>query len=191
MITAADFKKQIAKPFGQEMRRHGFKGTGFNYYQETSDFLFAIYIESARWGGSRCSVGLAVHPKQINKDSNGEIDLKKIKNYDYEFKMSLDVDTHKASWKYSNDEFKNLVTLSKIINYIKERIFPVIEQFKSNPNILETFEVSEMKDFYENWSKKTGVFLITTELRFAWAMALLFEDKNISNENLRRNYKKV
>lgn len=34
MITAADFKKQIAKPFGQEMRRHGFKGTGFNYYQE-------------------------------------------------------------------------------------------------------------------------------------------------------------
>ena len=74
MITTADFKKQIVKPFGQEMRRYNFKGTGFDYFQETEDFLIAVYISPGRWGGE-CYAGFAIHPKQIDKDYNGKRDL--------------------------------------------------------------------------------------------------------------------
>lgn len=88
MITTADFKRQIAKPFGQEMRMHGYKGTRFEYLQETDNYFIAVNIDPSRWGGS-CSAGFAVHPKQVDHDYYGEINFEKLKTYQYEFKMSL------------------------------------------------------------------------------------------------------
>ena len=178
MITAADFKKQIAKPFGQEMRHFGFKGTGFEYFQDTDDFLFAVYIDPSRWGGS-CSAGFAVHPKQVDKDYNGNKDLTKLKIYQYEFKMGLTEYPGGESWNYTDDEASNLMVLSKIIQAIKDKAFPVIEQFKVRPNILEQFEVAEMDNFHANWTKRTGVSIATTDIRFAWAMTIIFENKNL------------
>lgn len=179
MITTADFKKQIAKPFGREMRLHGFKGTGFEYVQETADYLIAITIDPSRWGGS-CSAGIAVHPKQIKKDYDGKINLKKLKVYQYEFRMALTNYARGEWWEYSDDEADNLKTLNKILNSIKQNAFAVIEQFKKSPNILDLFEVIEMNNFHKNWTEKTGVAIATTDLRFAWAMTLIFEEKNNS-----------
>jgi hypothetical protein len=177
MITTADFKKQIAKPFGQEMRLYGFKGTGFEYVQNTDDYLFAVWIEPGRWGGS-CSAGFAVHPKQIDKDYDGKRDLTKLKTYQYEFKFGLTTYARGKKWKYADDETANLATLAKIVDAIKRKAFPVIEKFKSTPGILDQIEVDEMNDFHANWTKRTGVFISTTDLRFAWAMTIIFENKN-------------
>jgi Domain of unknown function (DUF4304) len=178
MITTADFKKQIAKPFGHEMRQHNFKGTGLEYFQKTEDFLIAVSIDPSRWGGS-CSAGFAVHPKQIDKDYDGRINLTKLKIYHYEFKMSLTNYGSGEWWNYSDQKATNLETLLKIITSIKGKAFPVIEQFKTTPNILEKFDVSEMDNFHENWTKKTGVTIATTDIRFAWAMVVIFESKNL------------
>jgi len=178
MITTADFKKQIAKPFGQEMRRYGFKGTGFEYLQDTAEYLIAVYIDPSRWGGS-CSAGFAIHPKQIDKDYNGKKDLTKLKTYQYEFKFGLTTNARGEKWEYSDDEATNVVTLSIILDTIKTKAFPVIEKFKSTPNILDQFEVFEMNKFHDNWRKRTGVFISTTDLRFAWAMTIVFENKNL------------
>jgi hypothetical protein len=177
MITTADFKKQIAKPFGQEMRHHGFKGTGFEYFQDTKDYLIAVYIEPSRWGGS-CSAGFAIHPKQIDKDYNGKKDLTKLKIYQYEFKFGLSTNATDEKWEYADDEATNLVTLSKILDTIKDVAFRVIEKFKSAPSVLDQFEASEMNNFHANWKKKTGVSIATTDLRFAWAMTIIFKNKN-------------
>jgi hypothetical protein len=177
MITTADFKKQIAKPFGQAMRLLGYKGTGFEYAQNTDDYLFAVYIEPGRWGGS-CQVDFAIHPKEIDHDYYGKKDLTKLKTYQYEFKFGLTRFASGERWKYADDEVSNLATLSEIIDTIKSKAFPLIEKFKSTPNILDQIEVSEMNDFYANWIKRTGIFVATSDLRFAWAMALIFEDKN-------------
>jgi hypothetical protein len=178
MITTADFKKQIAKPFGQEMRLYGFKGTGFEYLQNTEDYLIAVYIDPSRWGGS-CSAGFAIHPIQVDKDYNGKKDLTKLKTYQYEFKFSLTKFARGEKWEYNNDEATNLLTLSKIMDVIKNKAFPVIEKFKATPNILEQFEVTEMNKFHDNWGKRAGIFIATTDLRFAWAMTIIFENKNL------------
>jgi Domain of unknown function (DUF4304) len=177
MITTAVFKKQIAKTFGHEMRCHGFKGTGFEYFQNTDNYLIAIYIDPSRWGGS-CSTGFAIHPKEIDKDYNGKRDLSELKIYQYEFKMGMASDARGERWDYADDEVTNIATLYKIIKLIKDKAFPVIEQFKSTPNVLELFEVSEMENFHKNWSDRTGVYISTTKMRFAWAMTLIFENRN-------------
>lgn len=178
MITTADFKKQIAKPFGQEMRFHGFKGTGLEYKQETDDYLIAVYIDPSRWGGS-CSAGFALHPKLIDKDYDGKIDLVKLNTYQYEFKFALTTYARGESWEYADDETTNLATLFKIVDAIKTKAFPVIDKFKATPNILDQFEVSEMNKFHDNLTKRLGTSIATTDLRFAWAMTLIFENKNL------------
>ena len=159
------------------MRAHGYKGTGLEYFQETEDFQIAVYIEPGRWGGN-CSAGFAIHPKQIKKNSNGKLDLKGLKIYQYEFKMSLTKYARGEWWDYADDESTNLETLQKITASIKQKAFPVIEQFRATPNILETFEITEMNGFHKNWTKKTGVSIATTDTRFAWAMTIIFENRN-------------
>lgn len=178
MITTSDFKKQVAKPFGQEMRNNGFKGTGFEYKQETDDYLIAVYISPSRWGGS-CSAGFAIHPKIIDKDSEGKKDLTKLKTYQYEFRFGLTPYARGEKWKFSEEEQTNLETLSVIIDTLKNKAFPVINQFKASPSILDQFDVTEMDKFHENWVKRTGVSVATADLRFAWAMTLIYEHKNL------------
>ena len=178
MITTAEFKKHIAKPFGGEMRKHGFKGTGLEYHRDAGDYLTAVYIEPSRWGG-KCTAGFAIHPKAITKNYNGGLNLNKLKIHDYEFKMSLTDYADGEWWNYNDDEFTNLATLNDIVIAIKRKAFPVIEQFLEQPNILDSFEVAEMAAFHENWIKKTGVFIATVDSQFAWAMTLILKNRNL------------
>lgn len=175
MITTAEFKKQVAKTFGSAMREIGFKGSGFNYCKETDDYLFALWIES-RWGGS-CSTGLAIHPKQVVKNRQGKLNLKKLKIHLYEFKLSLSGYGRSDRWKYSDEEVQNQKTISEIIVYIKDKALPVVDLFDAKPSILDRFKVSELKNFHKNFTKKTGTSIATTEVRFAWAISLIFENK--------------
>lgn len=159
------------------MRLNGFQGTGFEYKQETDDYFISVFIDPSRWGGS-CSAGFALHPKLINKDYNGQKDFNKLKTYQYEFKFSLTPYAKGEKWEYADEVATNLETLSKILNSIKGKAFPVIEMFKSKPSILDKFEVSNMNKFHNNWVQKTGVSIATTDLRFAWAMTIIYEAKN-------------
>lgn len=177
MITTAVFKKQIAKPFGQEMRKCGFKGSGFEYFQDTSEYLISIYITPGRWG-CNCSTGFAIHPKEIDRDYNGKRELARLKLHQYEFRMSVDDSNGNRRWSYAEDEAKNLETLQSIIEIIKSKILPVINLFKAQPSILELFRVSELKNFHDNWGRRTGMRIATTDLRFAWALTVIFENKN-------------
>jgi hypothetical protein len=148
------------------------------YINDTDDYLIAVYIDPSRWGGS-CSAGFAIHPKPIDKDYNGKKNLTKLKTCQYEFKFSLTQYARGEKWKYADDEATNLATLSKIIATIKNKAFPVIDKFKTTPNILDQFEVDDMNKFHANWIKRTGVSIATTDLRFAWAMTIILENKNI------------
>ncbi len=146
------------------MRGYGIRGTGLEYFKQTSDYLIAVYIEPGRWGGS-CSVGFAIHPKQIDRNSSGKIELEKLKVYQYEFKMCTTKEARSEWWNFSDEEEANLVTLEKILGSIKKVALPVIEQVSDNPGILDSFNVSEMGCFHECWTKKTGVSIATTDIR--------------------------
>lgn len=108
----------------------------------------------------------------------GELDIKKMSSYKYEFKMGLTKFVRGERWEYGNDETSNLMILEKILKSIKIKALPVINKFKETPNILELFEIEELQSFQNNWTKKTGVTILTTDIRFAWAMTLIFETRN-------------
>jgi len=176
MITTAEFKSQIAKPFGREMQKLGFKGTGLNYFKENNDFLFSIHVGST-WGGN-CTVGLAIHPKRIDKNGRGKLDLKKLGYPRYEFRMSLSETARGEHWDYSDIETENLQTLDKIIKVIKAKALPVVKLYSQSPTLLDQFEVADLENFHVNYTKRTGTSIATTDIRFAWAMAIFFEFEN-------------
>lgn len=188
MISTPEFKRQVSKLFGAEMRKLGFKGTGFTYKKETQNFLIAVHLEGNRWGGSSCTAHFAIHPKSIGKNSGGSLDLKKLPTHRYEFKMGLWDYPRGESWEYSNVEEENLQVILEIVARIKAKAIPVIELYCATPGLLDTFEVSDMSDFHANYVRKTGTSIATTDGRFAWAMAMIFEHTNLPKAKLFAEY---
>jgi hypothetical protein len=188
MITTAEFKRQTAKPFGLEMRKLGFKGSGLVYKKETPEFLIAFYIEGGQWGGGYCSVGLHIHPKQIEKDSSGKLDLKKLPIDRYEFKMGLSEIARDKQWEYSDHEGENLQIIQDILTVVNTKAIPVIQLYCDTPGILDSIEISDIQDFHRNYTKKTGTTIATTDCRFSWAMAIIFEFKNPAKAKIFAEY---
>ncbi len=188
MITTPEFKRQVSKLFGAEMRKLGFKGTGFNYKKETQNFLIAVHLEGNRWGGSSCTAHFAVHPKSIKRKVRGILDFKKLPTHRYEFKMGVGDDRETEKWEYSDLEEENLQLIQKIVARIKAKAIPVIELFCATPGLLDTFKISDMPDFHNNYIKKTGTAIATSDGRFAWAMAMIFEHTNLPKAKLFAEY---
>ena len=188
MITTPEFKRQVSKLFGAEMRKVGFKGTGFTYKKETQSFLIAVHLEGNRWGGSSCTAHFAVHPKSIKRKVRGVLDFKKLPTSRYEFRMGVGDDYEREVYEYSNLEEENLQLIHKIVGRIKAKVIPVIELFCATPGLLDTFQVSDLPDFHDNYMKKTGTYISTTDGRFAWAMAMIFEHTNLPKAKLFAEY---
>ena len=179
MITTEEFKRQIGQNFRQAMKDLGFKGSGFDYVQETKDFLFSVFISPSRWG-EQCSVGLAIHPKQITRNNTGDLNLKKLKNYQYEFKFSLSPVAREETWDYKHTADENLSIVREMIEVIKNRALPIIDNFKKDKNLLDEFTVNDLDNFHEKFTGRTGISIGTTDTRFAWAMAVIYEDRNLT-----------
>lgn len=177
-IKVEDFKRQVGKPLGVEMRKLGFKGSGFIYKKEDEDFLYAVYLQGGRWGGKYCTVGFAVHPKQIKKHGDEKLDLNKLPIHFYEFRMGTSKSARGQRWDYSDHVTENLKLLDKIVSAIKSKVIPVIKLYAQKPGLLDTFGITEIKQFHRNYTQKTGTSIATTDIRFAWAIATIFESKN-------------
>jgi Domain of unknown function (DUF4304) len=179
MITTAEFKKQISPTFGQAMRDLGFKGSGFEYIQENDDFLFSVYISPSRWGG-KCTVGLAIHPKQITSAGGVILNVKKLKIYEYEFKFSLGPVARRETWDYKETREENLAIANEMIDVVKMRAMPIVDNLKRDKNLLDEFRLTDLDNFHEKITSKTGISIATTETRFAWAMAIMYEHKDLT-----------
>jgi len=179
MITAAEFKKQISKTLAGHLRSLGFKGSGFNYTMSSDNFIFSIGVQASRWGG-RCCAELGIHPKEIDSFGNHKIDLKNLKYYSCEFRQRLwRKDPADQWWQYSDDPELNIQVAEHIFHSIKEQALPIIQLFKTEPYILDSIEVLDLSNIYKNVASKLGgMILMTTDIRFAWALTKIFEKRN-------------
>ena len=180
MIKTAEFKKQIGKTLGQEMRELGFKGSGFDYSMDSINFVFTIGIQASRYGG-QCCAELGIQPKSLDTNGTRKIDFKKIKYIDCEFRTRLSPSGHGDNWwEYGDNESGNKKVIGKIIDTIKKQAMPVIERFKNNPNILEQIEISDLENLHNGTSTNLqGLNLMTTEIRLAWALTKAVEKTNL------------
>ena len=180
MITTLEFKKQIGKHLGQEMRCLGFKGSGFNYSIDSDNFVFIIGIQASQYGG-QCCAELGIQPKSLDTDGSRKIDFKKIKYIDCELRTRLSPHGQSDNWwKYGDNESENRKVIGEIIDTIKKHAIPVIERFKNNPTILEQIEIADLENLHNGASDKLkGLNLMTTEIRLAWALTKALENTNL------------
>ena len=180
MTSAAEFKKHISKPLGEKMRSLGFKGSGFYFLQDSENFVFTFGVQASRYGG-QCCAEYGIQPKVLTKIGNYELNFSKLKYSECELRKRLVKPSKELDqwWTYSDNEDKNIQIASEMFDLFVEQAIPTINAFKSNPDILDTIAISDLDNCYVNVSKKlAGIAPMFGNIRFAWALAKIYEGKN-------------
>lgn len=180
MISAADFKKHISKTLSEQLKGFGFKGSGFNYLMDSDYFVFTIGIQASQYGG-QCCAEFGIQPKSVDTNGFEKLDFKKLKYYNCEFRTRLSPkEQGDYWWKYSDLEQKNIQIALEIAKVVKTQVIPVIDYFKSDKNILEKIEVSDLENMYLKLPKKLGGMSFgTTDIRMAWTLVRALEETNL------------
>lgn len=180
MISASDFKKQISKTLAGHLKTLGFKGSGFNYIMDSDNFIFTIGIQASQWGG-QCCAEFGIQPKDIDSFGDHKIDFKKLKYYQCEFRTRLATNNGSDKWwQYSDDPEKNIEIANQIFDIIRKQIVPIIDLFKSDPFVLDSIEVSDLNNIFKYVAIKLGgMSLMTTDIRFAWALTKIYEKRSL------------
>ncbi len=178
-MTTQEFRKQIGKYFGAKMREFGFKGSGFNYILYSESYVYTIGLQASRYGGSFC-VELGIQPKEITNNGFQDLDFTKLKYYNCEFRTRLSKERKGANWwDYNDSELKNLETIDDVIHSISKYALPVINSFKNDTQLLERVQISDIKNrFIPIPAIKDGLTPMTTDIRLAWALAVVIEKTN-------------
>jgi hypothetical protein len=180
MISAADFKKQISKTLAGHLKTLGFKGSGFNYIMDSENFIFTIGVQASQWGG-QCCAEFGVQPKDIDSFGEHKMDFKKLKYYQCEFRTRLATNNGSDKWwQYSDDPEINIQIANQIFDIIVKQIVPIIDLFKSDIFVFDRIEVSDLNNIFKYVADKLGgMSLMTTDIRFAWALTKIYEKRNL------------
>ena len=189
MISASDFKKQISKRLASLLKTIGLKGAGFNYILYSDNFIFTIGIQASQYGG-QCCAEFGIHPKEIDRIGEYQIDFKKLKYHSCEFSTRLSRNNGEDQWwKYSDKEQANIEIAEEIYSLIKKNILPIINLFQSEPYILDKIEIEDLDNIYKNVSKKlSGMTLMTTDVRFAWALTQIYAKRDLAKAKVFSKY---
>jgi hypothetical protein len=180
MISAADFKKQISKTLAGHLKTLGFKGSGFNYIMDSDNFIFTIGVQASQWGG-QCCAEFGIQPKDIDSFGDHKVDFKKIKYYQCELRTRLATNNGSDQWwKYSDDQEKNIQVANQIFDIVVRQVVPIIELFKGDKYVLDRIDVSDLNNIFKYVADKLGgMSLMTTDIRFAWALTKIYEKRNL------------
>ena len=180
MISAADFKKHISKTLSGHLKTLGFKGSGFNYTMDSDNFIFTIGVQASQYGG-QCCAEFGIQPKDIDSFGDYKIDFKKLKYSDCEFRTRLSTNNGSDQWwKYSDEPKKNIEIANQIFDIISKQVVPIIDLFKADKFVLDGIEISDLNNIYKFVADKLGgMSLMTTDIRFAWALTKIYEKRNL------------
>ena len=181
MITSAEFKKHISKTFGEEMRKLGFKGSGFSFTMDSSDYFFAIGIQASQYG-NQCCAEFGFQPKSFEASGFENSDFKKLRYYDCEFRTRITPNNESDKWwKYSVLEQDNIKVAYQIAEIIKNKYLPAIQILKENPSYLEIIDPEDLEKVYLKVKPKIfGMDLMISDVKLAWMLTKAFEKKDFS-----------
>ena len=83
-------------------------------------------------------------------------------------------------WKYSDDEQNNIEVANEIFEIVQKDILPIINLFKSEPYILDRIEIKDLENIFKSIpAKLAGMTLMTTDIRFAWALTKIYQKRDL------------
>ena len=176
-MTTQEFRKQIGKYLGNQIRALGFKGSGFNYIMDSDNFVFTIGLQGEF--GSFC-VELGIHPKEIKNNGFEDLDFKKLKYYKCEFRTRLAREGKGDNWwNFSDSESKNIKIIDEVILCTKKYALPIIDGLIKDSRLFERVRIADVKNrFIPIPDFKSGLTPMTTDIRLAWALAVVVEKTN-------------
>ena len=165
--------------FAGHLRAIGFKGSGFNYIMDSENFVFTIGIQASQWGG-QCCAEFGIQPKDIESIGAHKVDFKKLKYYQCELRTRISRKNGADQWwQYSDNAQKNILIADQIFDIITAQIVPIINRFKENPFVFDQIEVSDLTNIFKYVADKLeGLQLMTTDIRFVWALTKIYEKRN-------------
>ena len=178
-VTVADFKGHVSKVFGAEMRKLGFKGSGFQFVRDSENFAFVVAIQGSMYRSS-CCANFGIQPKFAELNRYKNIDFKKLKFYDCELKTRISP-RGKGDywWNYSADPDENVKIALEIVALLERQYMPIIDHFTNNPNLLLSIDPSDLEEGGALLDKLAGMSAVNTTSRLAWMFAVLNENTDL------------
>jgi hypothetical protein len=69
---------------------------------------------------------------------------------------------------------------NQIFDIIVKQIVPIIGLFKDKKFVFDKIEISDLDNIFTYvWDKLGGMSLMTTDIRFAWALTKIYERRNL------------
>ena len=179
MISAQEFKKQIATILGPGLRTAGFKGSGFRFSKSSEKFVFVIAVQASLYGG-HCYMELGIQPKAIDSINGKVINMDKVKHYECEFRMRLKGAYNSSQWSYSDTIEENRKAAESVLEAVKNEALPIVSRFEGDPLLLDRIGMDDLVNLHNNISPiLVGVSWMMGETRLAWALTKIHEKTNL------------
>jgi hypothetical protein len=145
-MNAAEFKKLMKNYFAPVLRKHGFKGSGFNYRKITGDhYIYTVQVQSYKYGVG-CWVELGVTIDFLPDTVGIKINPSKVTPIDCEFRKRLDPTTNDGMWLFGNTEDEANQSIQEMIIEFERNGMTYFEQFVDFPSPLSLITIEDIEE---------------------------------------------
>ncbi len=168
-MNASEFKKLVAKHFTPEVRKLGWKGSGFNFRQETDSPVVNIFgIQGSRWGGSVCCE-TAIHFNFLHDLTHNQIDISKTTYASCMIRNRLspqgEGDYH---WNFRDNEEDNVKSISQILSAFKTHGTNFYNEFVDFPHPFDKITPGEIAN--NRGYRILGKYFLLNLIDFCWLL---------------------
>lgn len=167
-MSAAEFKKLVSKYFSPEIRKLGWKGSGFNYYKKESNGIIKIFGMYGSWmGGSiYCETGIDFDflPNESHEKTQR---IKRVSECLIRERLSI------GGWNFNENATQNIKTVQSILMEFLSLGTKFYDDFDHFPH---PFDKIKAKDLRTNANfKLCGKYDISNSIFFS----ILLKDINL------------
>ncbi|MCJ8288820.1 MAG: DUF4304 domain-containing protein [Crocinitomicaceae bacterium] len=101
-ISSKEFKVAVKEYFAPQLRKEGWKGTGFDFYKNESPLFYVLSFIPNKYGGS-FYIEIGIHYSFITDIEGLQFNSKKLKTYELDFRRRLKDEDNNVEWQYPSD----------------------------------------------------------------------------------------
>lgn len=177
-ISSKEFKIAVSKYFAPQLRKQGWKGSGFNFYKDDLPIILVISVIPNRYGGS-FYIELGIHYSFITDISGEKLNHKELKTYQLDFRRRLKDKEGKVDWKYTSDIESCSKLLEHILNTFHTNGKSFFAQFDQSGAPWLSINPTDIDDITQH--SKYVDFELPPDARSAWMISQIlgFYDQKI------------
>lgn len=163
-MNAAKFRKLLSKHFSPNIRKLGWKGSGFDYRKIQDNHVLNLFGIQGSWMGGSVCCETAIH-FDFFPDLSGQNDVENIKYASCILRDRLSPDgTGDYHWRFSESEEQNIESVKSIWTTFEKHGLRFYKDFENFPYPFDSIKVEDLQD---NNYRVLGKYHITNGIEFA------------------------